>query len=284
MKEEVVFKETNLPPLEKEKKKRSRILNKIFNVLIVLLLSILSLAIGYVGQIIYNSTNYSSFFVNGMSMYPTINKNASIISDGKTILLDYSYGNFSDTSCVYRCETGLYDKSSSFLEKIERFSIVCTHYAKDYGPSGELKTNASAKIKRVVGLPGEWLYYENNVLNVSQDEGETWSIIDEAFLQPQSWWTEKEQQWRDDLDENPISSGSLSSPHKLGEDEYFVCGDNRRHSNDSRDNDNGPVKNYMIDGLVVLLNGETSYSFSGESWSTSNALFDYYLPWNYRYI
>lgn len=281
MNQEVVFRKTSLPPLAREKKRRRGVFNTIFNIVIVILLAILSVSIGYISQIIYNNARYSSFFVNGMSMYPTINRSAYATGNGRTIQLAFDYGNFSNTSYSYRCETGLYDKSQGFLDEIERFDIVCTHYSDDYA-NGNLESNASAKIKRIIGLPGEWLYYSDNDLMISQDEGETWNEIEETFLQPQSWWGEGEETWYQDLQNNPVNFRNENNPYKLADDEYFVCGDNRRHSNDSRSK--GAVKDYMIDGLVVLLNGETNYYFAGQTWATGSGIFDYYLPWKYRYI
>lgn len=288
---EVTFKETQLPPLEKGKKANPGLFDRILTILIIVLLVLLPIATGYFGQLIYNNYSYSHFFVNGMSMYPTINFNAyRTDSSGNKEALSYRTGSFDGSNYIYRCETGLSDSSAGFLERIERFSVVCTFYASDYDSSGALLEGEAAKIKRVIGLPGEALYFDADAtLMVSDDGGETFEAVDQPFFEEQSWWT-------DDAiacinaGKNLYASSNNSQRFPYGfwkenaitlaEDEYFVCGDNRANSRDSRAE--GAVKSSYIEGIVVLINGETDYY---PSTGTTNAdIFDLYFPWNYRYI
>ena len=119
------------------------------------------------------------------------------------------------------------------LGNVERGDIVICHYP------NRGRTNF---VKRAVGVPGDVVYRAYGVTHVVYEkDGE---IVDEMldermaqyFMTPSS----------DDYE-----------PSVLGEDEYFVVGDNRYNSHDSRDwNDNdpsrdvGPITGDMIVGKV----------------------------------
>lgn len=87
--------------------------------------------------------------------------------------------------------------------------------------------NSHYYVKRVVGLPGDTLYIEGGHLYVNgyifKDEG-LYDFMD--------------------------YSGLLENELTLKEDEYFVLGDNRNESEDSRYGDIGPVKKSLIEGRV----------------------------------
>lgn len=119
---------------------------------------------------------------------------------------------------------------------VNRDDIVICHYP-DRGI-----TNF---VKRVVGLPGDQVYRKNGVTYIqyteTDEKGET-----HTYQVP--------------LD---INNGLLNSfyddyePYTLGEDEYFVAGDNRYNSHDSRNwndydpsDDVGPITKDMIYGHV----------------------------------
>lgn len=74
-------------------------------------------------------------------------------------------------------------------------------------------------IKRVIGLPGETLSIHNDTIYINGKALEE-SYLDEAYVQSQK---EQYGSFMDDMQEIT-----------LGEDEYFLLGDNRRHSLDSR--------------------------------------------------
>ena len=84
-------------------------------------------------------------------------------------------------------------------------------------------------IKRVIGLPGETVEIRSGKVRVKK-EGEEKKIIEEEYITPA--WT----------------SGSMEL--ELGEGEYFVMGDNRNFSFDSRSW--GPVKKSELIGMVRL--------------------------------
>ena len=71
-------------------------------------------------------------------------------------------------------------------------------------------------IKRVVGLPNETIEIKNNQAKVFNEGNPNGFILDESSY----------------LDSGQITEGSLRV--KLYENEYFVLGDNRLHSSDSR--------------------------------------------------
>ena len=84
-------------------------------------------------------------------------------------------------------------------------------------------------IKRIIGLPGETVQVIDGYVYIDGEK------LDEDYGK-----------------EVMETSGIAQEPIKLGEDEYFVLGDNRRVSKDSRDSEVGPVKKENIAGHVVL--------------------------------
>ena len=84
-------------------------------------------------------------------------------------------------------------------------------------------------IKRVIGLPGETVQIKGNDIYING------KII-------------KENYGKDPMTE----SGIAAEPLKLGDDEFFVLGDNRAISEDSRYEEVGPVKRENIEGRAIL--------------------------------
>lgn len=127
--------------------------------------------------------------VNGTSMVPTL-------KDGEIMLLNKIDYRFHD---------------------IKRFDIVV------------VKTEDEKIIKRVIGLPGETLKYENDTLYIDGQE------VKEKY-------TRKETK-----DFNITDLGYTTIP----QDSYFVMGDNRSNSKDSRII--GPVNRKQITGKAKLV-------------------------------
>jgi signal peptidase I len=70
-------------------------------------------------------------------------------------------------------------------------------------------------IKRIIGLPGEQVVIKNNIINIFNDDHPEGILLDEAYL-PADY----------------VTAGDTDTT--LGESEYFVLGDNRSFSFDSR--------------------------------------------------
>lgn len=112
------------------------------------------------------------------------------------------------------------------LGRPRRFDVVICHY-----PGRQLKRLPflpQAFVKRVIGLPGETLEVIEGVLHVGGQP------VAEPFLDP-----ERTRFFRS------------RPPVTLGPDEYFVMGDNRDSSNDSRRV--GPLHRRAIVGRVVCV-------------------------------
>ncbi|MEX0913140.1 MAG: signal peptidase I [Candidatus Paceibacterota bacterium] len=69
-------------------------------------------------------------------------------------------------------------------------------------------------IKRVIGLPGETVSIENNSVTITDPDNPDSFVLHEPYI----------------AGEETTGNQSIT----LGEDEYFVMGDNRTHSSDSR--------------------------------------------------
>ena len=95
-------------------------------------------------------------------------------------------------------------------------------------------------VKRVVAVPGDSVYCENGVTHVvyevTEEDG-TVTTVDEAL----------DERWALYY---PAGSMKDYEIYTLGEDQYFVVGDNRYNSHDSRDSDVGPISGDMIVGKV----------------------------------
>ena len=86
---------------------------------------------------------------------------------------------------------------------------------------------AREELKRIVGLAGEEMRFEDGLLYIDG------AVLDEPYLGGL-----------------PSTLGLEGKRWKMGPDEYFLMGDNRAHSTDSREY--GPVKADMLVGKVWL--------------------------------
>ena len=112
------------------------------------------------------------------------------------------------------------EKVSYYMGGPERFDIIV------FRIPGEGKTYY---IKRVIGLPGETVQITDGVIYINGE------ILEEDYG-----------------NEVMQYSGLASEPLTLGDDEYFVLGDNRNDSTDSRFASVGPVNSDQILGHAFL--------------------------------
>ncbi len=86
-------------------------------------------------------------------------------------------------------------------------------------------------IKRIIGLPGETIRIEDGKVLINGE-----ALAGDTFC-------------NEDYIDDP---GMLIEPYTLEEDEYFVMGDNRNNSRDSRDPLLGPLKKDELIGKVWI--------------------------------
>ncbi len=86
-------------------------------------------------------------------------------------------------------------------------------------------------IKRIIGLPNETVQLSGTTVTIINDEFKNGFVLDEPYVSPEN--AQKE---------NIVM--------KLGDDEYFVMGDNRKASADSRSW--GPLESYRIIGRAYI--------------------------------
>lgn len=115
---------------------------------------------------------------------------------------------------------GIADKTIYKLTGVNRFDIVVV----------DLEDEEISLIKRVVGLPNEKIEYSNGTLKINDE------VIEESFLS------------------NDKKNATGSFTYELGENEYFVLGDNRGNSKDSRIF--GSVKGEEISARVFMMIGK----------------------------
>ena len=125
-------------------------------------------------------------------------------------------------------ENTLFDEERILIEKVsryfdgpERFDIVVFTKV-----SGAVE---KTYVKRIIGLPGETVRIVGNQIFING------AVLEESF-------------GKDPIDYAGIASEDIL----LGEDEYFVLGDNRSVSIDSRSANVGAVKKGELNGVVIF--------------------------------
>lgn len=95
-----------------------------------------------------------------------------------------------------------------------------------FRPNGNVNTHLS--VKRVIGVPGDSIQITNGSVYIN----------DEVY--------------KDDVSDDTFDGGVATEKIALGPDEYFVLGDNRFASEDSRSANIGNISRSMIEGKVWL--------------------------------
>lgn len=118
------------------------------------------------------------------------------------------------------------DKITYKFKEPERFDLIAFEYRYD---------KSQEYIKRIIGMPGETLYIADNDIYILNEETGQFEILEEYY----GYYS---------------GSAQLENCAKvtLGADEYFVIGDNRYNSDDSRSNGVGLVKRDTIIGRACF--------------------------------
>lgn len=165
-----------------------------------------------------------------------IKKHGFNIISGFVLLFSLTYAVFFTTNAV---------NGSSMQPNYASGDLVITRKDKEHiaigdvvTVNGKVMTQATGMkspnmIKRVVAEPGDKVDITNNRLYVNDE------LIEEKYIS-----------------EEMYDTPNIS--YELADDEFFVLGDNRNHSTDSRDY--GPVKRDWINGRAIL----TIYSPDGK--------------------
>ncbi len=140
----------------------------------------------------------------------------------------------SGTSMEYTLSDGdnlIVDKISYRFKKPERFDIIVFPY--------QYEEN-TYYIKRIIGLPGETVQIKADEEDETDEEKNYYIYIDGKKL---------EESYGREVIQDP---GQAIEPIKLGEDDYFVLGDNRNASADSREPSVGVIHGKDIIGRAWL--------------------------------
>ena len=136
---------------------------------------------------------------------------------------------YSMDSTLTNKDVVMIDKFTYALSEIERFDVIVYSMGDDKGEY----------VKRVIGMPGERIKIENGK-----------GYIDGKVL-------------RDDISADAmLSAGLAENEILLGDDEYFVLGDNRNNSEDSRFATVGNIKKENVIGKAWFeITGITDFGF-----------------------
>lgn len=129
-------------------------------------------------------------------------------------------GNSMETT-INNEDTVLINKISYVFNKPKRFD--CIAFEQDSVDSSKVY------VKRVIGLPGETIQIKDGSVYIDGEKLE------------------------DTISTSILTAGVASNEYKLGDNEYFVLGDNRNNSEDSRFATVGMVKSNNIVGKVWMI-------------------------------
>lgn len=248
----------------KKKKKRKHWWQIAIDAVLVCLL--LAVA-GVSANVIYLTSNYGdAFFVDGVSMYPTLNKGAlRKETDGTYTKVTWRSGEQKAGDLV---DYGWARMGERGLSDLKRFDIVITYYEKDYqvdaAGTKTLKSDASLKIKRLIAFPGETVqispdYDDSGNLSTPWGTLTITSGSGKVSVYPSFYSF-------DDFEDIAIGSSIITyrsklteanvtfGPYTLAADSYFVLGDNRasNFSSDSRNLENQVTSN-CLQGKAYLI-------------------------------
>lgn len=132
------------------------------------------------------------------------------------------------------------DEITYRLNAPERGDVIVFRYPKD---------TTKFFIKRIIGLPNETVEIKDGIVTIYNEENKNGLTLDESFL---------------------VRHSGGNSHLKLGSEEYFVMGDNRPASSDSRYWGPVPKENITGRALVRLLPLKKISLFPGKFEQTTN--------------
>ena len=137
-------------------------------------------------------------------------------------------------------ESGYTRKIFSY-DSIDRFDIVVID-------AERFSSADSHWVKRIIALPGETISYERDEVNHRGILKINGKVVEEDFIKGYN-----------DLSKDDITylTGNIAE-RTLANDEYFVMGDNRGRSSDSRNPSVGPINEKEILGVGIIITGECS--------------------------
>jgi len=216
---------------------------KVINTLWTVLLIVITLiAI----PVAYVDIVYTPVYIDGQSMAPTLN-------------------NFDNSSFV---EFGLMDQRLNTKKKIKRGDIIV------FDRNGGTAT-PSLLIKRVVALPNETILITDkgngDEVSITTTKGETLLLPEKYLSNIARYYTAT----------SSDSGNGIGIPLTLGENEYYLMGDNRGNSYDSRRL--GGVSFTNIRGKLVVVQGYAEDTKALPSGKTELVKRHYYVMWKWRY-
>ncbi len=274
-----------------KKKKKHRWWQIVIDV--VLIASFVAVA-GISANVLYLSVNYGdAFFVDGASMYPTLNKDGLMKkSDGSYGPITWKSAEQSDGDYV---DYGWARMGERGLSDLQRFDIAITYYPADMNRQSDgsykPKSGASLKIKRVVAFPGETITIRPD-LDENGNIATPWGTMtitktDGTIESYSSFYSFDD---FEDVDGETYRSKITSAnqtvgPLKLADDAYFVLGDNRasHYSSDSRTV--GAIPSYCLQGKAYVVTCLRKLSKNGDGTFTPVFALDKLRPiWNYIHL
>mgnify|MGYP002152471342 CR=1 FL=1 len=216
---------------------------KILNIVWTVLLIVVTLiAI----PVTYVDLTYTPVYIDGQSMAPTLN-------------------DFENNSFV---EFGLMDERDKTLKGIKRGDIIVF----DRNGGGE---TPNLLIKRVIALPLETIlitdHGNGDIVEITTAAGTT-IRLDESYLKGTApYYTAQASD----------NGNGIKTPLTLGANEYYLMGDNRGNSYDSRRL--GGIMYDYIHGKLVVVQGYAEGVKISASGKTELVNRHYYLMWNWRY-
>ena len=228
---------------------------------IIYLILIINVCLSFI--LVFRSYYFRAIFVSGNSMNPTL-KGGS------------------------RADYGIIDDHKNAIDNLKRFNIVTTYYpfskSTDYkggyvhGEENTIdKNNCSYKIKRVYGLPNETIRFDVDPTMGTQVEwlinnGSAYEEVEAAYNKAIVFSVKKP--GSDDFEEQKINFKRLFKEnsyvdinkykdfeYELGEDEYWVMGDNYCASFDCFSQDNkSPIYYDNIVGVLIAIEGTCKIS------------------------